>query len=127
MYRGHTYMYLFVHMCTHRCTFWSTILYYGHVAWQFFYNIIAIYIYNINQGSNLYIYMVDLISKHDIMVDLVMEHDICGWSMWHNDMCGSCMCANLNEFPIYLKEEFKWLINFLTSYNSNMYNNIYIP
>ena len=25
----------------------------------------------------------------------------------------------------YLKEEFKQLINFLTSYNSNMYNNIY--
>ena len=93
-------MYLFVHMCTHRCTFWSTILYYGHVAWQFLYNIIAIYIYNIKQGSNLYIYMVDLILEHDIMVDLVLEHDMCGWPMWYNDMCGSCMCANLNEFPI---------------------------
>ena len=68
----------------------STILYYGHVAWQFLYNIIARYIYNINKGSNLYIYMVDLILEHDIMVDLVLEHD----------MCGSCMCANLNEFPI---------------------------
>ena len=44
----------------------------------------------------------------------------------YNDMCGSCMCANLNEFPIYLKEEFKRLIKFLTSYNSNMYNNIYM-
>ena len=49
-----------------------------------------LYIYNIKQGSNLYIYMVDLILEHDIMVDLVLEHD----------MCGSCMCANLNEFPI---------------------------
>ena len=100
-------------------------MYYGHVAWQFLYNIIARYIYNIKQGSNLYIYMVDLILEHDIMVDLVLEHDMWGWPMWYNDMCGSCMCANLNEFLIYLKEEFKRLIKFLTSYNSNMYNNIY--
>ena len=71
-------MYLFVHMCKHRCTFRSTILYYGHVEWKFLYNIIVIYIYNKKQGSNLYIYMVDLILEHDIMVDLVLEHDMCG-------------------------------------------------
>ena len=51
---------------------------------------LLLYIYNIKQGSNLYIYM----------VDLVLEHDMCGSPMWYNDMCGSCMCANLNEFPI---------------------------
>ena len=90
MYRGHVHIFIFLFICVHTDVRFDPLFCIMAMWHGNFCTTLLLYIYNINQGSNLYIYMVDLILEHDIMVDLVLEHD----------MCGSCMCANLNEFPI---------------------------
>ena len=81
MYRGHVHRFIFLFICVHTDVRFEI---HYFVLWPcdmaiFVQHYCYIHIYNIKEGSNLYMLrMVDLILEHDIMVDLVLEHDMCG-------------------------------------------------